>query len=46
MDYVALAWHAFNPYKFGNLKLVVRDLSSDIHDIQNKVLKDLKGAIQ
>ena len=46
MDYVALAWHAFNPHKFGNMKLVVRDLGNDIYDIQEKVLKDLAGAIR
>jgi len=46
MDYIALSWHAFNPNKFGNIKLVIRDLSNDIRDIQNKVLKDLKEAIQ
>jgi hypothetical protein len=45
MDYVALAWHAFNPNKFGNMKLVIRDLGNDINDIQDKVLKDLAGAI-
>jgi len=45
MDYVALAWHAFNPHKFGNMKLLVRDLGNDIREIQEKVLDDLVGAI-
>lgn len=42
---VALAWHAFNPNKFNNMKLMVRDVSIDVKDIQDKVLKDLIGAI-
>lgn len=45
MTYVALAWHAFNPHKFSNLKLMVRDLGSDIEEIKNKALKELVGAI-
>lgn len=42
---LALAWHAFNPQKFNNIKLMVRDLGNDIRDIQQKVLADLVGAI-
>ena len=45
-DFMALAWHAFTPHKFNNAKLVVRDLSSDMYDIQKKVLSDLIGAIK
>lgn len=46
MDYVALGWHAFNPHKFNNMKLVIRDLGNDIREIQDKVLGDLVGAIK
>jgi hypothetical protein len=42
---VGLAWHAFNPYKFNNMKIMVRDLGEDMRDIQKKVLSDLVGAI-
>jgi hypothetical protein len=45
MDCVVLGWHAFNPHKFGNLKLLIRDLGSDVREIQEKVLDDLVGAI-
>jgi len=46
MNYVVLSWHAFNPNKFNNLKLTVRDMSNDIYEIQEKYLKDLAGAIK
>jgi hypothetical protein len=42
---VGLAWHAFNPHKFNNMKIMVRDLGDDVRDIQKKVLGDLVGAI-
>lgn len=43
---VALAWHAFNPYKFNNGKLLVRDMGKDYKEIQDRVLSDLIGAIK
>lgn len=46
VDYVALAWHAFNPNKYNNAKLMVRDVSNDMHEIQQKVLAELVGAIK
>ena len=42
---VTLAWHAFNPSKFNNMKIMTKDVSVDVKDIQDKVLKNLIGAI-
>lgn len=46
MEFMVLAWHAFNPSKFNNLKLTMRDISVDVRDIQTRVLSDLVGAIK
>jgi hypothetical protein len=41
---MTLAWHAFTPSKFGNSRLQIKDIKSNI-DAMKRILKDLPAAI-